>query len=62
MLQCFNSVLLHDTLPVDLPHFDFSFFLVFNPGDLYYLEYKEIVIIIIFVARNYLQCRHGFAV
>jgi len=23
-------------------HFDFSFFLVFNPGDLYYLGYKKI--------------------
>jgi len=42
MLQRFNSVLLHDTLPVDLPDLGPSDililpFLVFNPGDLYYL-------------------------
>jgi len=42
MLQRFNSVLLYDTLPVDLPdHFDLAF-LVFNPGDLYYLGYKKL--------------------
>ena len=42
MLERFNSVLLHDTLPVDLPdlrpsHILMLVFLVFNPGDLYYL-------------------------
>ena len=45
MLQRFNSVLLHDTLPVDLPDLWPSdililAFVVFNPGDLYYLGYK----------------------
>ena len=44
VLQRFNSVLLHDTLPVDLPdssHLTFIFaFLVFNPGNLHYLGYK----------------------
>jgi len=47
MLQYFNSVLLHDTLPVDLPDLWPSnililAFLVFNPRDLYYLWYKKI--------------------
>jgi len=42
MLRRFNSVLLHDTLPVDLLDLWPSdililAFLVFNPGDLYYL-------------------------
>ena len=46
MLQCFNSMLLHDTLPVDLPDLWPSdililAFLVFNPWDLYYLGYKK---------------------
>ena len=50
MLQRFNSVLLHDTLPVDLPDLWPSdililAFVVFNPGDLYYLGYKKIIII-----------------
>ena len=50
MLQRFNSVLLHDTLPVDLPDLWPSdililAFIVFNPGDLYYLGYKKIIII-----------------
>jgi len=45
MLQRFNSVLLHDTVPVDLPDLWPSdililAFVVFNPGDLYYLGYK----------------------
>ena len=45
MLQRFNSVLLHDTLPVDRPDLCpsdilISAFLVFNPGDFYYLGYK----------------------
>jgi len=45
-------VLLHDTLPVDLPDLSPSdililAFVVFNPGDLYYLGYKIIIIIII---------------
>ena len=45
MLQRFNFVLLHDTLPVDLPDLWPSdililAFVVFNPGDLYYLGYK----------------------
>ena len=45
MLQRFNAVLLHDTLPVDLPDLWPSdililAFVVFNPGDLYYLGYK----------------------
>ena len=45
MLQRFNSVLLHDTLPVDLPDIWPSDILilalfVFNPGDLYYLGYN----------------------
>jgi len=49
-LQCFNSVLLHETLPVDLPDLWPSdililAFVVFNPGDLYYLGYKIIIII-----------------
>jgi len=48
MLQRFNSVLLHDTLPVDLPDLWPSdililAFVVFNPGDLYYLGYKKII-------------------
>ena len=40
-----------EDLPLQLPiimtirHFDFSVFLVFNPGDLYYLGYKKIIII-----------------
>jgi len=51
MLQRFNSVLLHDTLPVDLPDLRPSdililAFVVFNPGDIYYLGYKKIIIII----------------
>jgi len=42
MLQRFNYVLLHDTLPVDLPDLLPSDILIlaffsFNPGDLYYL-------------------------
>ena len=38
MLQRFNSV--QDTLPVDLPDLHLILaFLVFNPGDLYYLRY-----------------------
>ena len=46
MLQRFNSVLLHNTLPVDLPDLWPSdililAFVVFNPGDLYYLGYKK---------------------
>jgi len=46
MLQRFNSVRLHDTLPVDLPNLWRSdililAFVVFNPGDLYYLGYKK---------------------
>jgi len=45
MLQRFNSVLLHDTLPVDLPDLWPSdilivAFLGFNSRDLYYLGYK----------------------
>ena len=53
-LQRFNSVLLHDTLPFDLPDLWPSgililAFLVFNHGDLYYLRYKIIIIIIITV-------------
>ena len=51
VLQRFNSVLLHDTLPVDLPDLWPSdililAFLVFNPGDLYCLGYKKKIIII----------------
>jgi len=47
MLQRFDSVLLHDTLPVDLPNLWLSdililAFLLFNPGDFYYLGYKNI--------------------
>jgi len=42
MLQRFNSVLLHYTLPVDLPDHFYLAFLVFNPGDLYYLGYKKL--------------------
>jgi len=43
---------LHDTLPVDLPDLWPSdililAFVVFNPGDLYYLGYKKIIIIIV---------------
>jgi len=46
MLQRFNSVLLHDTLPVDLPDLWppgilILAFLVFNPGNLYYLGYQQ---------------------
>ena len=57
MLQCFNSVLLHDTLPVDLPDLRPSdililAFLVFNPGDLYYLGYYN---------NNYNSGQHSFS-
>jgi len=46
MLQRFNFVLLQDTLPVDLPDLWPSdililAFVVFNPGDLYYLGYLK---------------------
>ena len=45
-------IILHDTLPVDLPDLWSSdililAFVVFNPGDLYYLGYKKIIMIII---------------
>ena len=50
MLQRFNSV--QDTLSVDLPHLHLILaFLVFNPGDLYYLGYKIIIIIILLLLR-----------
>jgi len=46
MLQRFDTVLLHDTLPVHLPDLWPSdvlilAFLVFSPGDLYYLGYTK---------------------
>jgi len=34
-------------------HFDLAF-LVFNPGDLYYLEYKKIIIIITIIISRFL--------
>jgi len=55
MLQRFNSVLLHDTLPVDLldllpSDILISAFVVFNPGDLYWGIKKRIIMIIIIIA------------
>ena len=62
MLQRFNCVLLHDTLPVDLQDLWPSdililAFLVFNPGDLYYLGYKKIIIIIITIIEQLSKVR-----
>ena len=50
-LQRFNTVLLHDTLPVDLADLWPSdililAFLVFNPRNLYYLGYHLLIVII----------------
>jgi len=54
----YNSILFHETFPaedeIDTQPFQpgFDFFLVFNPGDLYYLGYFKIKIIIIFVLHS----------
>jgi len=64
ILQRFNSVLLHDTLPVDLQDLWPSdililAFLLFNPGDLYYLGYlKNQMICIIFRTRDPEEISH----
>ena len=52
-------MLLHDTLPVDLPDLGppdilILAFFVFNPGDLYYLGYKIIIIIDVLFRLHYL--------